>query len=153
MKVMSNMIRLPETITVKYFDDSIDKLIQTENGDLIDVRSRIDIELKAGCDYKIPLGIAMKLPKGYKANLYPRSSTFKNYGILLVNSVGQIDNSYSGDNDEWIMHVYATRDAVIHKNDRIGQFEIVPVQPPIIFNEVDRLDGPDRGGFGSTGIQ
>lgn len=151
---MGDMIRLPETITVKYFDKSIDKLVYTPNkGNLIDVRSRIDVELKAGCDYKIPLGIAMKLPEGFKANLYPRSSTFKNYGILLVNSVGQIDNSYSGDNDEWMMHVYATRDGVIHKNDRIGQFEIVPIQPPIIFNEVDHLDGPDRGGFGSTGIQ
>ena len=93
----------------------------------------------------------MKLPKGYKANVYPRSSTYKNFGIILANSVGQIDNSYSGDNDEWRFPAIALRDTVIHKNDRICQFEIQKIQPEIQFEEVDHLDEVSRGGIGSTG--
>ena len=94
----------------------------------------------------------MKLPKGYKANVYPRSSTYKNFGIILANSVGQIDNSYSGDNDEWRFPAIALRDTVIHKNDRICQFEIQKIQPEIQFEEVSSLGNIDRGGIGSTGV-
>ena len=103
-------------------------------------------------DFKlIPLGVGMKLPEGYEAHIAPRSSTFKNWGILQVNSVGVIDNSYSGDNDQWFMAVYATKDAIIQRNERICQFRIMAKQPDIGFNEVDKLDDVDRGGCGSTG--
>lgn len=80
--------------------------------------------MKKGDFRLISLGVGMKLPDGYKANIYPRSSTYKNFGIILANSVGQIDNSYSGDNDCWKFPAIAMRDTVIHKNDRICQFEI-----------------------------
>ena len=118
---------------------------------LIDLRAAETVEMKVG-DFKlIRLGVGMKLPKGYKANVYPRSSTYKNFGIILANSVGQIDNSYSGDNDEWRFPAIALRDTVIHKNDRICQFEIQKIQPEIQFEEVDHLDEVSRGGIGSTG--
>lgn len=105
-------------------------------------------------DFKlIKLGVGMKLPDGYKANVYPRSSTYKNFGIILANSVGQIDNSYSGDNDEWRFPAIALRDTVIHKNDRICQFEIQKIQPDIEFEEVEYLDEVSRGGIGSTGTK
>ena len=112
-----------------------------------------DVELKAGEFKLIPLGVAMELPKGYEAHLVPRSSTFKNYGILQTNSCGIIDCSYCGDEDMWRMPVYATRDTVIHQNDRICQFRIVENQPKITFDEVESLGNADRGGFGSTGRQ
>ena len=99
------------------------------------------------------VALGMKLPDGYKANVYPRSSTYKNFGIILANSVGQIDNSYSGDNDCWKFPAIAMRDTVIHKNDRICQFEIQKIQPEIEFVEVEHLDDTDRGGIGSTGKQ
>jgi dUTP pyrophosphatase len=67
--------------------------------------------------------------------------------------MGVIDNSYSGDNDQWLFPAYALRDTTINKNDRICQFRINEVQPPIKFVEVDRLDEVDRGGFGSTGVK
>lgn len=103
-------------------------------------------------DFKlIKLGVGMKLPEGYKANVYPRSSTYKNFGIILANSVGQIDNSYSGDADEWRFPAIAMRDTIIHKNDRICQFEIQKIQPEIEFIEVEHLDEESRGGIGSTG--
>lgn len=140
-----------ETIKIKYFDNEIDKVEKISKGDLIDLRATETVEMKAG-DFKlIPLGVGMKLPNGYKANVYPRSSTYKNFGIILANSVGQIDNSYSGDNDQWHFPAIALRDTVIRKNDRICQFEIQKIQPEIEFVEVDHLDDESRGGIGSTG--
>lgn len=140
-----------ETIKIKYFDKEIDKIEKINKGDLIDLRAAETVEIKKG-DFKlIKLGVGMKLPDGYKANVYPRSSTYKNFGIILANSVGQIDNSYSGDSDEWKFPAIALRDTVIHKNDRICQFEIQKIQPEITFEEVERLDDVDRGSFGSTG--
>lgn len=140
-----------ETIKIKYFDDEIDKIEKISKGDLIDLRAAETVEMKKGEFRLISLGIGMKLPKGYKANVYPRSSTYKNFGIILANSVGQIDNSYSGDHDCWKFPAIAMRDTIIHKNDRICQFEIQKIQPEIEFVEVDHLDDESRGGIGSTG--
>lgn len=140
-----------ETIKIKYFDNEIDRIEKINKGDLIDLRAAETVEMKKG-DFKlIKLGVGMKLPDGYKANVYPRSSTYKNFGIILANSVGQIDNSYSGDSDEWKFPAIALRDTVIHKNDRICQFEIQRIQPEIEFEEVEHLDEVSRGGIGSTG--
>ena len=140
-----------ETIKIKYFDDEIDKIEKISKGDLIDLRAAETVKMKKGEFRLISLGVGMKLPKGYKANVYPRSSTYKNFGIILANSVGQINNSYSGDNDEWRFPAIALRDTVIRKNDRICQFEIQKIQPEIEFVEVDHLDDESRGGIGSTG--
>ena len=130
------------TIKIKYFDNEIDKIKKISHGDLIDLRAAETVHMKAG-EYKlIPLGVGMKLPDGYKANVYPRSS-----------SVGQIDNSYSGDSDQWRFPAIALRDTTINKNDRICQFEIQKVQPAIEFEEVEHLDEHSRGGIGSTGVQ
>ena len=142
-----------KTIKIKYFDKEIDKIEKINKGDLIDLRAAETVEMKKG-DFKlIKLGVGMKLPEGYKANVYPRSSTYKNFGIILANSVGQIDNSYSGDADEWRFPAIAMRDTVIHKNDRICQFEIQKIQPEIEFIEVEHLDEESRGGIGSTGTK
>lgn len=144
-------VRQPLEIKIKYFSD-IDKIEKISKGDWIDLRSAIDVKLKAG-EYKlIPLGVGIKLPNGYEANVVPRSSTFKKWGIMQTNSFGVIDNSYSGDTDQWHFPAYATRDTVIKKNDRIAQFRIQKIQPKIQFIEVDNLDEKSRGGFGSTGV-
>lgn len=142
-----------ETIKVKYFDNEIDKLEKISKGDLIDLRSAETVEMKAGEYRLIKLGIGMKMPVGYEAHVYPRSSTFKNFGIILANSVGIIDNSYSGDEDQWCFPAIALRDTVIHKNDRICQFRIMENQPKLEFIEVDKLDDVSRSGIGSTGIK
>ena len=143
-----------ETIKIKYHSDAIDKLTYIDGkSDWIDLRAAEEVEFKAG-DFKlINLGVSMKLPEGYEAHIAPRSSTFKNYGLLQVNSVGVVYNSYSSDEDIWRMPVWATRDTVVHVNDRICQFRIVKNQPKIEFLEVEYLGGPARGGFGSTGIK
>ena len=140
-----------ETIKIKYFTD-ITPIEKFSNGDFIDLRAAEDVEMKAGEFRLIPLGVAMKLPEGYHAQVVPRSSTYKKFGIILTNSVGIIDNSFSGSNDMWQFPAIALRDAVIHKNDRICQFRIVKNQPSINFETVDKLDDKDRGGIGSTGV-
>lgn len=101
--------------------------------------------------YLIPLGVGMKLPEGYEANIVPRSSTYKNFKILQTNCFAVIDNSYSGDADEWKLPVIAMEDTTINKNDRICQFRINKIQPEIEFEEVEHLDEVSRGGIGSTG--
>lgn len=145
-----------KNIKIKYFTDKITKLEYiggATKSNWIDLRAAETIELKAG-DFKlIPLGIAMETPSGYEAHVAPRSSTFKNYGIIQTNSVGVIDESYCGDNDQWFMPVYATRDTIINLNDRVCQFRIVENQPTINFMEVEKLNNKDRGGHGSTGKQ
>lgn len=143
-----------ETIRIRYFSDEVERLRYIDGkSDWIDLRASERVELKAGEFKLIPLGVAMQLPKGYEGHLVPRSSTFKNYGILQTNSCGIIDCSYCGDEDMWRMPVYATRDTVIEKNDRICQFRIVKNQPQIAFEECEILDNVSRGGFGSTGKQ
>lgn len=140
-------------IRIKYFDDNMPRLQKIEKGDWIDLRSRCDFTYKAGDFIEVPLGVAMELPEGYEAHIAPRSSTFKNFGLIMVNSIGIIDQSYKGDNDEWIARFYALRDGQIQKYDRVVQFRIIETMPPIEFVEVSRLNNKDRGGFGSTGIK
>ena len=138
-------------IFIKYFDQEIEKIQKISVGDWIDLRSAETVELKAG-EYKaIRLGVGMILPTGYEAHVLPRSSTFKNFGILCVNSMGVIDNSYSGDEDEWRFPAVALRDTVINKGDRICQFRIEKNQPGIKFEIVEHLNEKSRGGIGSTG--
>ena len=145
---------MSETIRIKYFSEEIEKLRYIDGkSDWIDLRAAEDVALKEGEFKLIPLGVAMQLPEGYEAHVVPRSSTFKNFGILQVNSMGVIDASYCGDNDQWFMPVLAMRDTEIHVNDRIAQFRIMQNQPQIEFDEVEALGGEDRGGFGSTGTR
>ena len=138
-------------LKVKYFDKEIEKIKKINKGDWIDLRSAAGMFLTKGQFALIPLGVGMVLPEGYEAHIAPRSSTFKNWKILQVNSVGIVDNSYSGDTDQWMMPVFATEDTEIKKNDRICQFRIIEKMPELEIEEVEHLYDKSRGGFGSTG--
>lgn len=153
-----------EKILIKYHDDEIERLEKIKVGDWIDLRAAEDVTIGQGEFKLISLGISMKLPDGYEAHIVPRSSTFKTWGIIQTNSMGIIDNSYSGTNDIWKFPAYCLEgkdedyedgwylwSSTIHKGDRICQFRIVKKQPEIEFDEVLVLDEIDRGGFGSTG--
>ena len=143
-----------QTIKIKYFDKDLEKLTYIAGKSAwIDLRCAESITLRPGEFRLIPLGVAMVLPEGYEAHVLPRSSSFKNYGIIQTNSCGIIDNTYCGDNDQWMLPVYATKYVTINKNDRIAQFRIEKNQPQITFEEVEHLDNKDRGGFGSTGVE
>lgn len=137
-------------IKVRYHAD-IDPIEKTEKGDWIDLRAAEDVELKAGEFKIISLGVSMQLPAGYEAVVVPRSSTFKHWGILQTNHMGVIDNSYCGDTDIWRFPALATRDVLIEKNSRICQFRIQKKMENVTFTTVDKLEGANRGGFGSSG--
>lgn len=168
-------------IKVKLFEGGMLPQVN-EKGDLFDVFSRDVVKLKAPqagvqrkfnnekvrdvkfSNFLVHLGFAMEIPKGFKANLYPRSSTYNKWGIIFGNHVGQIDSTYCGDNDEWMVNAVAFRNTVINYGDKIAQFEIVPsskatfwqklkwlFSSKIEFVEVDSLNNLDRGGFGTTG--
>lgn len=139
-------------IKIKYFTDKIEKLRYIDGkSDWIDLRCAEEISFKKGEWKLIPLGVAMQLPEGYEAHIVPRSSTFKNFGIIQTNHCGVVDSSYCGDNDQWFMPALAVRDTEIHVNDRICQFRIMENQPRIEFEEAEHLGASDRGGFGTTG--
>lgn len=145
---------MTEKIKIKYFTDEIERLRYIDGkSDWIDLRAAEEIAMKAGEFRLIPLGVAMELPAGYEAHVVPRSSTFKNFGVIQTNSMGVIDESYCGDNDQWFFPAYALRDTVIHVNDRICQFRIMKHQPGLYFEETAALGHEDRGGHGSTGKQ
>ena len=141
-----------ESIKIKYLAD-IEPIVAKQGCDWIDLRCAEEIRMSAGEYRIIPLGVAMQLPKGYEAIIAPRSSTFKNFNIILVNSIGIIDESYCGNDDQWGFLAFAISDTEIHKNDRICQFRIVRHQPEIRMYKVEDLGNENRGGFGSTGVQ
>lgn len=139
-------------IRIKYLSEQIKKLRYIDGkSDWIDLRAAEDVVLKKGEFKLIPLGIAIQLPVGYEAVVVPRSSTFRNFGIIQTNSMGVIDETYCGDKDEWKFPALAVRDTEIRVNDRICQFRIQKHQPAIEFEECNFLGNKSRGGFGSTG--
>ena len=140
-------------ITVKYFDKTLPEIknINGATSDWVDLYTAEDVHLEKGWFKLIPLNVAIQLPEGYEALVVPRSSTFKKYGILQANSIGVIDETYCGDNDQWMFPVYAARETNIEKGTRICQFRVFKHQPEIEFITVDTLGNEDRGGFGSTG--
>lgn len=113
----------------------------------------------------MPLGIAVKLPEGFEALVVPRSSLPKGFGVILGNSIGIIDNTYCGNNDEWKAPLVALRDTTVKEGERICQFRIQLSQKATVWQkikwlftsgieivEVEELPSKnDRGGFGSTG--
>lgn len=139
-------------IKIKYHDKEMAKIQKIKIGDWIDLRVAEDVVMDQG-EYKLlSLGVSMQLPEGYEAHVVPRSSTFKNFGIILANSFGIIDESYCGDNDIWKFPAIALRRTKISKGDRICQFRIVKKMPEVEFVEVETLGNADRGGIGSTGV-
>ena len=144
------------TIRAKYavlgvYDDN--PPTQAHPHEWVDLRAAEDITMIKGDFRMIPLGICIELPPGYEALVLPRSSTFKNFGILLVNGMGVIDAEYCGDNDVWHFPALAMRNTIIHKGDRICQFRIIRQQPDIEFEVVEHLGNKDRKGLGSTGVR
>lgn len=141
---------MAQTIKIKYLTN-VRPIEEINVGDWIDLRAAETIKLRKGEFRLIPLGVAIQLPKGYEAIVAPRSSTFKHFGVIMTNSIGVIDESYCGDEDQWHFPALAMRKTVIHKDDRICQFRIMRHQPEVDIVVVNKLNNPNRGGIGSTG--
>jgi len=143
----------PLEIKIKYFDETLPKIEKFVIGDWVDLRASEDISFKQFEFKQVFFGISMELPKGYEAHIAPRGSTFKNFGIIQTNSVGIVDESFCGNNDQWFAPILAMRDTEIKKGDRIAQFRIMRKMPKTRFIEVTELGNENRGGFGSTGVK
>lgn len=166
-------------IRIKYFNDA-KRMQKIAKGNWIDVYANKDMFIPEGQRAMIPLGFALELPAGYEGHLAPRSSTFKTWGIIQTNSVGVVDDTYIGDNDQWHLPVFClmakdyadkvedtyheldestevkserVKGTWIHKGDKVAQFRIMEVQPNFEFDEVESFGNADRGGFGSTGTK
>ena len=140
-------------IKIKYHDADMELLQKISQGDWIDLRAAETVELKRGEFKLISLGVSMKFPDGYEGHVVPRSSTYKNFKVIQANSMGVIDNSYSGDDDVWMFPAIALEDTKIEKGDRICQFRMVKSMTKVRLDEVNYLDDQPRGGFGSTGVK
>lgn len=136
-------------IKIKYFGE--ERLEKIAIGDWVDLKSAINKKYNKGDFFLLPLGVAMKLPEGYEAHVAPRGSTFKHFKVIQTNSVGVIDESYCGDNDQWFVPFLAMEDGIIERGDRVCQFRIIPKMPRLHFTSVRVLEDADRGGHGSTG--
>ena len=146
------------TVKIKYFSADYPHLgeVDKAQSEWVDLYTDESVTIDQFDSAFVKLGVAMQLPAGYEAIIAPRSSMFKKYGVILSNSIGVIDNSYSGDNDQWQANLIALRpDVVIPRHERLLQFRLVKTMPAghddFSFETVDHLEGPDRGGFGSTG--
>lgn len=165
-------------IKVRLLNEKCDFTENTKRGDWIDLKSATTTTLKRPYPSKagglshvkfsnglLPLGVAMEIPKGYEAIVVPRSSSFKNFGFIQTNSIGVIDNSYNGDNDQWHLPILQIIEKEIKEGDRVCQFRIQLSQEATVwqrikwiftsrikFIKVDSLNNKDRGGFGSTGV-
>lgn len=148
-------------LLVRYHDDDPDlpdgykpsehPLEFNGKGDWIDLYTARRHRLGKGWFKLINLGVSIKVPEGYEIILAPRSSTFKNYGLLQANSIGIIDESYCGDDDVLYFPAYSTRDVIIEPGIRLCQFRIIKHQPEFRIKTVEHLDNINRGSFGSTG--
>lgn len=140
--------RKPMKAKIKYHDGA--SRIE-RHGAMWDMAASETVTLRKGEVRIIPLGVSVKLPSGFMGVLAPRSSTCLKHGIMMANSVGIIENDYSGDGDVWGFVAYAIRDTVIEQGTRIAQFMPVRMFGDLDFDVVDSMPDPDRGGYGSTG--
>ena len=176
-ETLDKLLNEPYKVKVKYHDSSMPKLEQIDKGNWIDCRvikggkvthsdgtkepldwkqdneGNYYIEYKQGDFMMLPLGFSLNQGKGYEVNLVPRSSTFKNYGIIQTNHYGVGDDTFVGNNDMYHFPCYALRDGRINLYDRVCQMRINKAMPQVIFNEVEDMESENRGGFGSTGVE
>lgn len=140
-------------IQVKYLDPTMEPIEQAHPGEWVDLRLADDVSMKAGDFLYLNLGVCIKVPAGHEAIMAPRSSTFKNFGIIQTNGIGVIDETYCGNDDIWRMPALAMRDTEIPKGSRLAQFRIQPIQGHVRVVPTEDMGGKSRGGLGSTGIK
>ena len=117
-----------------------------------DIAAKEDVTIAPHVVGYVPLNIAVETPVGYFLLLAARSSTHKK-GLLLANGVGIGDSDFAGDSDEYKAAYLNFTDApvVIQKGERIAQGIFIKYETAQ-WQEVEHLENPTRGGFGSTGF-
>jgi len=139
-------------IKIKRFDKSLPlPEYKTEGAAGMDLYTREETVIKSHSFGKIPLNVAMEIPKSTFVVLVARSSTPKR-GLITANGIGIGDEDYRGDNDEYMFLVYnpTDEDVLIEKGDRVAQIILMNLER-VDIEEVEHLGNKDRGGLGSTG--
>lgn len=161
---------------VHYLDETVPNL-ETINGNWLDVRAievkvtrttgEVEVYDSANFDtvtYEqgdilfVNFGFSMDMTdletgEQYVANIYPRSSLFKNFKLWLTNNVGCIDWNYRGTNDYWCGMFMAMGSGEVSKGDRLCQFEVRKPMPQLELHPVSDLGNLNRGGYGTTNKQ
>lgn len=140
-------------LNIKRIDKSLElPKYQTKGSIGFDLSARVETKIKPGEMSLIPLNIVVKTPKGYGFFLYSRSSTPMKKGLIVANSVGIIDQDYSGEEDELKLCVLnvGKKTVTVERGERIAQGLVMEVAKPELV-EVKKMSSKSRGGFGSTG--
>ena len=143
-------------MTIKVINKSKHALpkYQTELSAGMDLYANIDepITLKSLERTLVKTGLFISLPKGYEAQVRPRSGlAFKN-GITVLNTPGTIDADYRGEIGVILVNL-SSQDFTINDGDRIAQM-VIAKHETATWEEVENLDETNRGegGFGSSGV-
>lgn len=138
-------------VKVKKLDDLPLPKYQTPQASGLDLYSAEDKIIKKKSFDIVRTGIAIEIPKGYEAQVRPRSGLAKDYGIGILNSPGTIDADYRGE-IMVILFNLSNKDFQIKKGERIAQLVFSPIVK-IEWVEVKELKKSkrDKGGFGHTG--
>ncbi|MCL2760552.1 MAG: dUTP diphosphatase [Desulfuromonadales bacterium] len=124
---------------------------QSAGMDLVaDIES--DLTILPGDRFLVSTGIAIALPKGYEAQIRPRSGLALNHGITLLNSPGTIDADYRGEIKVIVIN-HGKEPFRVKRGDRIAQM-VIGKQSRVVIEAVEELDETSRGagGFGHTGV-
>jgi dUTP pyrophosphatase len=107
--------------------------------------------LAPGKHAMVPTGLTIALPKGFEAQVRPRSGLAAKHGVTVLNSPGTIDADYRGEVSVILIN-HGAEPFTIRRGERIAQMVIAPVVQARL-NPVDSLPDTSRGGggFGSTG--
>lgn len=107
--------------------------------------------LQPGQQAMVPTGLSMAMPKGFEAQVRPRSGLAAKHGLTVLNTPGTIDSDYRGEVKIILINL-GQEDFTVERNMRIAQMIIAPVVQASLI-EVETLDETARGlgGFGSTG--
>jgi len=117
-----------------------------------DLAAAVDLEIPAHSIRLVGTGLVIAVPDGYFLGIFARSSTPLKKGLMVANGVGVIDADYCGPDDEIKIQVLNITDqpVIVARGDRLAQGIVLPC-PRVEWQEVDAMEVPTRGGFGSTG--
>ena len=120
----------------------------------LDLRAFIDREVTIAPlgRVKIPTGLFVEIPRGYEAQVRPRSGLAARSGVTVLNAPGTIDSDYRGEVEVILINL-GDKPFTIKGGDRIAQMVISPVSRPAVYEtELLSETGRGTGGFGSTGV-
>ena len=141
-----------EKVIIKRIDKALPLPKYETNGAVaFDLITRIDTVVEAGKIALIPSNVIVKVPQGYMLALASRSSSPIKKGLSTPHGIGIIDNDYHGPEDELKVQVYnfTDKDITVARGDRVAQGVFIRIDK-VEFEEVEEINAPSRGGFGST---